>query len=184
MNLSSGSLGGSRRPQPVPGSGRGPRGPRSPQGGSSGPLRDPAPPGQPKFPRHYLEQGYFDEKGTIRRELVLDHAEEIGRDVLAKDKSLVKKGMGSTALRSFFSHVRRIETHLDAGRSFDGLRPEIWRLRTMAEYQRQRKEPPINESFIEFITKNVPLAQKDEKHFRAFVTHFESVMAFFPRQHN
>ncbi len=155
------------------------------RGGQSGPPRpgDRSSRRERSAPLHpdYLKEGYFDQHGRIRRDVVLDTAKVVAEQI-AEDRRVSKKHVGSTALRAFFGHVRAIEARLRAGVPFDELKKDIWRLAKMAAYQRQRSEPPINQTFIDFIERNVALAERDEKHFRAFVEHFESVIAFFPRR--
>ena len=159
---------------------RGGSGPRGPGGRRGGPPGDRGESGSP-LPNDYLANGYFDEQSHIRRDIVIETAKEVAERI-ARDRRLIRKKIASSAIRSFFSHVRALEAKLDGGKAFSEIRPGIWRLRSMAEYQKQRREPPVNQTFVDFISRNVDLADKDEKHFRAFVKHFESVLAFFPRQ--
>lgn len=149
---------------------------RNPHGGTGafGGSRRPQSQRHSGLPPDYLSQGYFDENGRIRRDVILDTAKEVARRIH-------RDGVSVRALRNFFNMVRKIEAFLNAGGNFEDALVEIRRLKPIAAYQGHRQQPPISDTVVQFINKNVLLAEKDEKHFRAFVSHFESVLAFFPR---
>jgi CRISPR/Cas system CSM-associated protein Csm2 small subunit len=126
------------------------------------------------LPEDYLKEGYFDEKGNLRPELITTHALSIAQ-------TLAGAKMTTAALRRFFGKVRFAQRRLDSTDDFSGVIPEILALKPyVANAVTRRVVPGL---FKQFIERNVDLAVKDSKSFReGFVKHFEYVVAFFPRK--
>jgi len=128
------------------------------------------------LPPDYLKEGYFDGKGNILPEVIIDWP----KDIAAK-LARAKPEMKSAQLRNFFGEVRHIEGQLSAGKDFESLRGRILQLDSYAASAQTRgNAPPL---FKEFIEQNVKWAAKDEKSFvEGFIPHFESVVAYFPKK--
>lgn len=144
-----------------------------PRGGGTPQTRSPA---QQKtnLPPDYLQNGYFDQKGNLLREVII----EWPRHVAAQ---LDGARMAPAQLRNFFSEARRIEGQLSAGQDFEALRGHILQLDAYAANAvKKDNAPPL---FKQFIEENLKWAVKDKKSFlKGFIPHFESVVAYFPRK--
>lgn len=128
----------------------------------------------PQLPPDYLKNGYFDNKGNILPQVIQEWPKLIA-DSLFKSRPR----MTTSQLRGrFFNEVRRLETKLDAVGDFDKLRPEILKLKAYAEDAGKKNK--VHLLFREFMERNVHLASKGEKEFRAFINHFECVVAYYP----
>jgi len=162
---------------------RGPKNPgssggRGPGRGGGGP-RGPS----PSLPPGYLEGGYFDAEGNIRREVHIDWAQKAA-EAIAGGSNRRRNEMKSSAIRRFFSHLKAAAARHDPHQpeSWPALREALYELKKMAAYQIHRDPPPVTQAFVDFIDKNVALAEKEPKAFVAFLKHFESVVAFYPRE--
>jgi len=130
--------------------------------------------GRAAFDSDYLLGGYFDEKGNLRREVIVEWPEKVASE-------LSEKGMTETALRRFFMQVKALELKRRSGESFDRLRPKILKLIPQVVYavSRSTQSSGVPGSFKEFVDRNVELAGENKENFKAFAEHFECVVAFF-----
>jgi len=135
------------------------------------------PPGPlPQLPPDYLKNGYFDDKGNIRGELITDTAERTAK-ILGNSKITYLQ------IRRFFTQVRSIEREMGT-RSFQEVVVRIQALKPLVAnfvgrgsnpYERQARE-----NLKKFIDCNVDLSVKDEPSFvKGFIPHFEGVIAYF-----
>lgn len=132
--------------------------------------------GSKGLPDGYLQQGYFDEQRHLKREYIVEYADDIARK-LAYDKY---KQMSAAGLRRFFTKVRLLERKLMVKKEFAAIVPEILALIPYAHNAKTRGVVP--HLFQEFIEKNVNTAVESEEAFRqGFLKHFEYVVAFFPK---
>lgn len=143
----------------------------------SGPPRppQPAPPPSPGLGPNYLAKGYFDPKGNLWPELIVEEAKRVAKVIGQRQGQAELK---SAQLRRFYGKARNIEQKLDSGQPFEGLKAEILAILPIAANTVARGNAP--EAFKDFIERNTRLAAKDEAHFRkGFLVHFQSVVAFF-----
>ena len=143
------------------GGGGGDRG--RPTGGPSGGL-----------PEGYLRNGYFDETGNLRPELITDHAR-----LVAQALANAKPEMSATALKRFFGKVRRAENFLATGTLYPAVRVDILELEPLAAQSVNRRIVP--QLFEQFIRRNLALVTDDRSFRQGFVRHFQYVVAYFPR---
>lgn len=126
------------------------------------------------LPESYLSDGYFDEKGNLRPELITTQA-------LLVAQAFERAKMTTTALRRFFGKVRFAQRKLDRTGDFSTVIPEILALKPYVANAVTRGVVPG--LFKQFIDRNVDMAIVDDKSFlHGFVKHFEYVVAFFPRK--
>lgn len=118
----------------------------------------------------YLSEGYFDKEGLLRREIIVDDAQAVA-------SVLKRANMTSAALRRFFAKLRAIQEKYKSTNNFEKVKEDLYSFYPLVAYSVSRKVAPI--VFQEFMEKNLAQAEKDEKHFRAFIKHFQSVVAFF-----
>jgi CRISPR-associated protein Csm2 len=168
--------GGGQRPGPapqppvIPPAGGGQRPPAPPQSGyGSGPPRL-----SNQLPAGYLARGYFDEKGNLWPELLLDVAWQVAEALGVGGK------LATAQLRRYYNMVRRIDSQLDSA-DFGAIAPDIVSLVPLVAYAVGRDTAP--ETFKVFIERNVDLAKLDRRHFeKGFVKHFEAVVCFHKYQ--
>lgn len=124
------------------------------------------------LPSGYLTGGYFNDEGSLKDELLVDHARDIARTIGAG-----YEGIKNAQLRKFYSHVIAANERMNYGESYASVRPTILELSSfVAEAAGKRKLPIV---FKQFIDKNLEHI-KDEKTFRlGFVKHFQAVVGFF-----
>ncbi len=155
------------------------------------PLQHPNPPQQPPrvpppaaasqippggLPAGYLANGYFDEKGYILPQVVVNWPKDISQKLDSAYPS-----MNVSQLRKFFTEVRHIEGQLSVGKNFDSLKGRVLKLDAYAADARKKNGVP--EIFKQFIEQNLKWAVRTEKDFvSGFVPHFESIVAYFPKK--
>lgn len=122
------------------------------------------------LPNDYLKNGYYDEKGNLRREIIVEHAKSIA-------EHLSNNRMTSASLRRFYGSVVGIKNKYQFTKDFDTLRPMIDQLEPSVEYAHKREVVP--KMFVEFINRNVTLARKSASQFLGFSQHFQSIVAYF-----
>ena len=128
---------------------------------------------QPSLPQGYLKEGYFDKNGNILEEVVI-----LWPQHLAKAFHESRPQLKTSQLRRFFQEVRHQEGRLLSGISFASLKIEIMKLDSYAVNTLKRNNAPT--IFKRFIEQNIKFATKDEKSFKAFITHFECIVGYYP----
>jgi CRISPR type III-A-associated protein Csm2 len=126
-----------------------------------------------KLREGYLEGGYFEvknDKNYIKEEVFIKWAQDVSAD-------LKQQGLTPAAIRRFFSKLRAVEHKFKANRDFDLAREGVYAFTRDVTYTENRGVTP--HLFSLFIERNIREAQKSGEHFRAFVEHFQSVVAYF-----
>ncbi len=121
----------------------------------------------------YLDGGYFEVKNGknyIKESVFIKWAQDVSAD-------LKKQSMSPTAIRNFFNKLRAVEYNYKATKDFDRTRQDIYAFCRDVKYTENRGVTP--ELFTKFIEVNIAEAKKDDEHFKAFVEHFQSVIAYF-----
>jgi hypothetical protein len=145
----------------------------------SGPPGKDTPPTRPYpsysdlLPTGYLINGYFDEKGNILPEAVIEWPLDIAN-------KLAKTNIKASQLRNFFNEARAIQGQINAGKEFESVRGRILQFDAYAANALKKNNVPL--LFKLFIEHNLKWAAKDKKSFiSGFVFHYEKVIAYFPR---
>jgi len=137
--------------------------------GRSGPPYDHAP---SRLPEGYLANGYFDDKGNVRPEVI-----QTWPPALARTFTEATPKLNTAQLRRFYNKVCNINQRLDANQPFDELKEQIYSLGALVAASVGRKTAP--QVFKDFVDMNIPHAVRSEKHFRrGFLIHFQSVVAY------
>lgn len=123
------------------------------------------------LPKGYLAGGYFDENGYLKKEVLIDWPKAL-IDVFARAPNPLTK----TALRRFYNKLKALEHKLNSQNEMKQLLPDIYAFERDAVYAASREVVP--EMFIGFMAKNVEQAVISPKHFKAFVEHFQSLIAY------
>jgi len=126
---------------------------------------------------YYLRGGYFDEDENYRQGVFVDDA-YLAAHVISGGKKR-RNGIKPASLRRFFHMVRALEANYLSRerRDFGQVKSMLYELVPLASYTVSRGLAPG--PFLDFIEKNVELASKDEKHFRAFIRHFQAILAYY-----
>jgi CRISPR type III-A-associated protein Csm2 len=121
----------------------------------------------------YLADGYFEIKNGkkyIKEAVFIKWAQDVSAD-------LRSEGLSPTAIRNFFNKLRAVEHNYKVSNDFDKTRQEIYSFCRDVKYTENRGVTP--ELFTKFIDANIALAKEDPEHFKAFIEHFQSVIAYF-----
>jgi len=121
----------------------------------------------------YLTGGYFETKNGknyIKEAVFIKWAQDISADLRGERLS-------PTAIRNFFNKLRAVEHNYKVSKDFDKTRQDIYSFCRDVKYTENRGVTP--ELFTKFIDANIALAKKDPEHFKAFIEHFQSVIAYF-----
>lgn len=122
-----------------------------------------------------LKNGYYDENGNLRNELIVDEADKLGEILAVKDR------LSKSQLRNFFNEVKALDAKIERD-NFDENLPYILMLKAKASYAyKGGRNSNIPKSFKEFIETNIDLIEekRDIETFRGFVNFFETVVAYF-----
>jgi CRISPR type III-A-associated protein Csm2 len=136
----------------------------------------------------YLQGGYLDKDGHLRKELFIDWPKAM-TDALANANPEATKN----SLRAFYSMLRMAKNQFDAhGPDREAVwgdtKTQLLKLRTAAQYQRTRGV--ISRLCHEtFLNRNIDLVlekgtdpEKFAQNFNAFVEHFQAVIAYLPER--
>ena len=144
-----------------------------PRGGDKGPSRAPT-----VLPEGYLAGGYYRQAPGGERVLderyIIDYPKAIAQGL--SDHDLNK----SAQLRKFYDYCIRLRDMMAyQGKSFPALRADLDRLVPFAQYAQKRRR--VSDLFVRFVAQNVE-AIGDEEEFRAFLKHFEALIAYLPKE--
>lgn len=144
-----------------------------PRGGDRGPYRAPA-----VLPEGYLAGGYYRQAPGGERVLderyIIDYPKAIAEGL--SDREMNK----SAQLRKFYDYCIRLRDMMAyQGKSFPALRADLDRLIPFAQYAQKRRR--VSDLFVRFVEQNVA-AIGDEGEFRAFLKHFEALIAYLPKE--
>lgn len=134
-----------------------------------------------------LKDGYFkkvDGKICLKEEFIVEYpikiVETLRYDWKDKSTSNNKDKNKLSQLWKFYDHARRIQNCLSLnGESLDVLRAELCQLMPAANCALERKTVTIE--FKQFIDLNVSHI-KDKDDLVAFIKHFQSVIAYLPKE--
>lgn len=152
---------------------------RSPERGERRPLphtmSNPPPERTPTgLPAGYPGE-YFDGKGNLRGEFIISKAEEVAK--ILGNARVGNKTLAYGQLRKFYDQAMAVKIGSESGQDFSALRPKLlFLVPAAANAVGAGNAPQVLKQFIEA---NVALAQKDKEHFKAFMTHFKCVIAYF-----
>jgi CRISPR-associated protein Csm2 len=127
------------------------------------------------LPTGYLAGGYFNDDGYLKKDLLVDHAREIARQIGLRGQGY--DGIKNAQLRRFYGHVRAADMRMSYDAPFEAVQPAVLELAAFAaEAVGKRKVPCVFKDFIDENLKNI----HDAKSFRqGFVKHFQAVVGFF-----
>lgn len=134
----------------------------------------------PTLPIEYLQDGYFENDSEkdgkkLKREFILDYAKDLSEKFAFKNK------MKKYNLRKFYNYCIQLKVKMNArGGKIEYILEDIAKLVPLS-FQAVNKSPSIApQIFAEFFEKNVN-AIKTEDDFKAFLKHFEAIVAYFEK---
>ncbi|MCT4593245.1 MAG: type III-A CRISPR-associated protein Csm2 [Anaeromicrobium sp.] len=128
------------------------------------------------FPVGYLANGYFNENGNLRKELIDEIAEKVA-------KSFGKR-MTVNQLRKFYGYVKTMErVYCVSGLELDEERfvLEIAKLKAAVHYASSKKNSnqSVTKEFYKFVCMNINNIQNKKDIIEGFIPHFQAVVAYF-----
>jgi CxxC-x17-CxxC domain-containing protein len=136
--------------------------------------RKPSPGGarsKPQLPEGYLQLGYFDREGHLRKEILIDEARAVAEVLVQADLAAVK-------LQSLYNRVRILRDRLNQSGNFVALNSAIHSLLIDAVDSTGRGVTP--NVFLQFVERNVERAAVDAASFKeGFVEHLRAVRAWY-----
>ena len=129
------------------------------------------------LPRDYLKDGYFDKgselKDKMKNELLLTTAQFIADNI-----KISKPELRNHQLRRFFDYCRNIENRLKLNNDdYARVETDVVKLVALAADAHSKKKIP--RIFYHFISENVRSINGHGENFKAFMQHFEAVVAFY-----
>lgn len=91
-------------------------------------------------------------------------------------KVFATQELSSTALRRFYNKAKALSNKFQFNPNYKLLLPDLYAFERDAAYAASRLVVPG--VFVGFVVKNMHLATCDEKGFRGFIEHFQSIVAF------
>ena len=127
------------------------------------------------LPEGYLQGGYYSDtdKLKLKKKYIVEYPKDIA-NLLEKDGG--RDTNKRSQIRRFYDYLLRVESKMNLpNNDFSSIEADFMELVPHVAYARTRSV--VSEMFIQFINKNAE-AVHDEKDLRAFVKHFEAVIAF------
>ncbi|MCD7882600.1 MAG: type III-A CRISPR-associated protein Csm2 [Lachnospiraceae bacterium] len=137
------------------------------------------------LPAGYLAGEYYDvvqgEK-VLKKDYIVKYPEEIARALSDREESKNNKRNKRSQIRKFYDYTLRINDLLvrKAG-NFALVEGELNRLIPFVKYAGSRDT--VSDLFVSFIVKNISMI-KNADDMRAFVKHFEALVAYLPKEKN
>lgn len=126
--------------------------------------------------RNELNDGYFkriNNKKSLKPEFIVEYPRKIARQLRNQEKNKLSQ------LWKFYDYVMRIEDRLrQSGDSLQMSKAELYELRPAVNYAKERGV--VTQEFKNFIDLNVQCI-KDNEDLSAFKKHFQSLIAYLPR---
>lgn len=122
-----------------------------------------------------LEGGYYSDsqKLKLKKEYIVKYPKDIANKLEEQGRNDANK---RSQIRKFYEYLLRVENKMNLPKNdFSSIEADFMGLVPHVTYARQRSV--ITDIFVQFIEKNAA-AVHDEKDLRAFVKHFEAVIAF------
>ncbi len=122
-----------------------------------------------RLPKDYLSNGYFDEKGYIREELLTTVASEVAKSFGFK--------MSNSQLRRFYGHLKNAEKSFLFSNDVQRFIVDVKQLDAfVAEAKGKDKVPAV---FYDFIHQNIRRINNVKDIRKGFLPHFQAVVAYF-----
>ncbi len=127
------------------------------------------------LPQSYLDNGYFNDLGYLRDELIVDQATQVA-------SAFTDHQVTTGQIRRFYAHLRQAVRRLDTGESFEAVKPAVLEMKPLAADAcgRAKNEGKDFGVLLTFIEANVSQAARAQKNLQqGFLPHFQYVVAYF-----
>lgn len=126
--------------------------------------------------KDYLKDGYFDDAGNLRIELV----KRENLQTLVKEMAFAKpKPLTSNQLRRFFQHCRLVESRILSKHSnWEKEKTAFMQIDSAAADAYGKQEKKIPKIFHDFIRRNVAAVKTEKDFVNGFLKHFEALVGF------
>lgn len=132
----------------------------------------------PCLPDGYLIGGYYTdpEKEKLKKEYIVAYPRQIA-DALERDGK--REANKRTQIRKYYEYLLRVRDKLNLkDGDFEAIEADLAELFPKATYAQTRQV--VSGLFVDFIRENLEAVQ-DARDLRAFVKHFEAVIAFMKK---
>ncbi len=120
-----------------------------------------------------LENGYFNEKGYLKPDLIIKYPLFLAK-LFGADRNLNK----SAQVSKFYYVFKQLENLYKIKKDFDYVNVELQKYLPIANKSFQRNH--ISKDFATFLIKNIEMAIKSEKDFlKGFIPHMQSFMGYY-----
>lgn len=139
-----------------------------------------------QLPQSYLSGGYFETVGgerALRSEYIVEYSREIAKKLSSRDEWDSNSPQNKRSqIRKFYEYVLGIQGLLQRkNNNFQVVEAELQRLIPFVNYARSRST--VSELFENFIEENIRAVHNQED-LKAFAKHFESIVAYLPKEKN
>lgn len=138
-----------------------------------------------QLPEGYLSDGYYkivDGEKALRPEYIVEYSKEIADNLSKKEEWDGKSQNKRSQIRKFYEYVLGIQELLQRkNNNFQVIEAELQRLIPFVNYARSRST--VSKLFKNFIEKNIRAVHNPED-LKAFAKHFESIVAYLPKEKN
>lgn len=126
--------------------------------------------------KDYLKDGYFDDEGNLREELV----KRENLQALVKEMAFARPNpLSSNQLRRFFQHCRAVESRvLSKHSNWEKERVAFMQIDSAAADAYGKQDKKIPKIFHDFIQRNVALVKTEKDFTNGFLKHFEALVGF------
>lgn len=137
------------------------------------------------LPKGYLDGGYYKTiqgELILKKEYIVEYPKNIARDLSDKRESRGGKVNKRSQVRKFYEYTLRIHELLkQKSGDFCCVEAELNRLIPFVKYAYSRDK--VSDLFVKFIEINVTTIRNSDD-LRAFVKHFEALIAYMPKDKN
>ncbi len=119
-----------------------------------------------------LLKAYYDKDNNLLKEIFIGVPEELA-------KIFSREGMATKQVRDFYQKILKARNKAFLS-GINAVKPILYECQRDAAYQLKRNVIP--KSFNDFLVHHLQIAEKNEKMLEGFCQHFESVLAYFPKE--
>ena len=138
-----------------------------------------------QLPAGYLAEGYYlvrnDEK-IMRKEYIIEFPEAIANTLSNREETKNGKKNKRSQIRKFYEYSLRIQNVMKRKNgNFEMVEADLKWLVPAVKYAQTRDV--VSDLFVRFVEKNIAaIHNKDD--LKAFVKHFEAIVAYLPKEKN
>ncbi len=142
-----------------------------------------------QLPKGYLSGGYYEIVGgekILRSEYIVEYPREIAKKLSSCEEWDSRRSAQNkrSQIRKFYEYVLSVQGLLRRkNNNFQVVEAELRCLLPFVYYARNRSTSTVSELFRNFIEENIRAVHNPED-LKAFAKHFESIVAYLPKEKN